>query len=338
MDTSFNKLLESFSAVATRGPLAFPLWAAFVFIVLYFVRKGLFRLVFHAVGGKDSALEKSIEQRIDVPLQLLLLTLALIPFAPLIADPYGIVVKAVTNLMAFTLLFYIIIQALDLAIFSWYLQHKGTQVASVVRFFTLAILYVIALLLLLDWGLGVSILPLLATSTVLTAIFGLALQDTLKNVFAGLNMSLERSFDQGDWVAFRLDGNEVLFGQIVEIGWRTTKIRTMNNNHAVIPNSKFTSQELINFNKPSTAHALTVEVPISIKADPDKVRKALREAAISVSGVLSEPQPEAMVLKLNQSEATFQVRFWIDNVAERERLISDVLEKSWAALSKGGSL
>lgn len=331
-------LLERLSRIATSGPLVGPIWIAFVFLLLSFMRGPLLRVIFRACRVQDPAVVDHVKARVDAPVQLLFVLLAFMPFSYLIVAPLGPVVVLVTHIVAFALLFHIIIQLVDLALFSWYLQRKQRNVAAVVRVFALSVLYLIAGMLLLEWAVGVSILPLLATSTVLTAVVGLALQDTLKNAFAGLNMSMENSFEQGDWVMFRLDSNEQWYGQIVEIGWRTTKIKTLNNNYAVIPNSKFTNHELINFNKPTAVHARTLELPVASTADADSVTNALVRSALSVDGVLDDPKPDAIPTEIKTDCVVYQLRFWLADCAVREQLTGEVLTKAWQELKEMAAL
>jgi small-conductance mechanosensitive channel len=331
-------LLERFSSIATAGPLAAPIWIAVLFLILSFLRGPLIRVIFRTFRVQDQAVSDSVKKKIDIPLQLLFIVLAISPFTYLIAKPLGNAVVLFTHIIAFALLFHIIIQIVDLAIFNWYLLRKQANVAAVVRVFVLSILYAIAVMLLLDWAVGVSILPILATSTVLTAVLGLAMQDTLKNAFAGLNMSLESSFEQGDWIMFRLDGNEQWFGEIVEIGWRTTKIKTLNNNYAIIPNAKFTTHELINFNKPSRVHARTVLVPVSLQADASNVPVTLIRSANAVQGVLDDPAPTAFPVEVKVDHVVYQVRFWLAESAERETVTGAVLQQCWQELKESGAL
>lgn len=331
-------ILERLTAIASAGPLAAPIWIAALFLILSFMRGPLIRALFRAFKVEDKSLAQSMRSKVDAPLQLLFLCLALTPFTFLIAQPLGGFIILCVHILTFALLFHILIQIADLAIFNWYLRRKQANVAAVVRVFVLSILYAIAAMLLLDWAVGVSVLPILATSTVLTAVLGLALQDTLKNVFAGLNMSMESSFEQGDWVMFRLDATEQWFGQIVEIGWRTTKIMTLNNNYAIIPNSKFTNHELINFNKPTAVHARTVSLPINLSADAMKVATALERSAASVSGVLDDPPPEAVLLDIKLDHAVYQLRFWLADCPEREKMTSAVLQACWQELKEMNAL
>lgn len=331
-------LFQRIGSLATAGPLAIPIWLAFLFFTLSVLRGPLLTAIFRVFRITDGLLEGSVRARLNAPLQLLFLALAFLPFTYFVAQPYGKIVVMVAHIFVTFLALHIAIQAIDLSIFSWYLKRTRPNVAAVIRFFTLTVLYAIAFMLLLDWEVGVSVLPLLATSTVLTAVLGLALQDTLKNAFAGLNMSLENSFEQGDWVMFRLDSTDQWYGQIVEIGWRTTKIKTLNNNFAVIPNSTFTSHELINFNKPSKTHARTVDIPVMLCAEPEKVSAALTTSALEVEGVLKDPPPQATPTTFTNDRIVYQLRFWMDDMEHRDILTGKVLEKCWEELKDLGAL
>jgi small-conductance mechanosensitive channel len=333
-----NTLFERIAALATAGRLAVPIWIAFLCILLSFMRGPVLSGILRLFKVDDQPTIDSVRKRLNGPMQVLFIALGLLPFTLLIKPPYGGYVVFLTRVFVIFLAFHILIQSVDLTIFSWYLKRTRANVSSVMRFFTLTVLYAIAVMLVMEWEIGVSILPLLATSTVLTAVLGLALQDTLKNAFAGLNMSLENSFEQGDWVMFRLDSTEQWFGQIVEIGWRTTKIKTQNNNYAVIPNSTFTAHELINFNKPSAIHARTVDFPIMLTGDGERVREIIQQAARSVPGVLEDPPPEALPTLFKQDRIVYQLRFWLENIEQREVITGKVIERCWQELKDLGAL
>jgi small-conductance mechanosensitive channel len=330
--------LKSISWVITASPFAVPIWSAVLFLFCIIFRSPFLSLLFRVVGIQDQAVRHSIKKKIDTPLLIFLFLMAAMPFAFFVRQPAGSLLVLILHVFVFMLLFHIIIQATDLAVFSFWAKRSGTSVSSVVRFFVLAVMYAVAFLLLLDWGLGVSILPLLATSTVMTAVLGLALQDTLKNVFAGLNMSLEQSFKEGDWVSIRLDQNETWFGQIAEIGWRTTKIRTLNNNYAVIPNSQFTTRELINLTKPTNTHARTIDLAVNLRAEPNGIRQALLAAVKQTKGVLAEPEPEATPIAVKNTHVDFQVRFWMDDLEQREKITGAVIESCLTKLQELGAL
>jgi small-conductance mechanosensitive channel len=227
------------------------------------------------------------------------------------------------------------VQALDLVFFGWYLtKYKDANVPSVMRAFVIGGIYVIFGLVFLEWSLGVNVLPLLATSTVITAVFGLALQDTLKNLFAGLTMSFEKRYRQGDWVNFRLDANNNTIGQVSEIGWRTTCIRTLDNNVAVIPNSMFTTYQVVNYSLPTPTYPRIIEFPIKTSANVGAVLTSLVATPTKIQGVLKDPEPEALLLTVKPDHIVVKLRFYIEDFSKGETLSGRVAEICLADLAK----
>ncbi len=93
--------------------------------------------------------------------------------------------------------------------------------------------YIVAFFGIMETVLRQPISTFLATSGVLAIVLGLALQNTLADVFSGLAINIERPFGAGDWITL----NDTVEGQIIEIDWRATRVRTYANDLVVIPNS-----------------------------------------------------------------------------------------------------
>jgi hypothetical protein len=187
-------------------------------------------------------------------------------------------------------------------------------------------------LVLLQYVYGLNILPVIATSTVMTAVLGLALQDTLKNLFAGLTLSLEKRFRQGDWISFKPDSGTLTTGQISEIGWRTIRIRTLDNNYAVVPNATFTNSHITNFSRPVACFVRTIEFPVVLPASMNKASELLLESISSVRGVLSTPIPEVTPISVKLDQVIFRLRFWIDEFDKGDEITGQVIEKSVSRL------
>lgn len=333
LSTIAEHLLKAASDVLTKGPAAGCLWLVLVWLSLLLVRKRLVKFVCLLTGIDDRDLIKSIIARIDTPTQLLLILLAVTPLLSLIPGPIGTLLGGSAGFFAPFLALHILIQASDIAVSQWYVRTRSAGVPSAFRFSALALVYLVGVLLLLDWTLGVNVLPILATSTVITAVLGLSLQDTLRNIFAGLTMTLEKSIKQGDWVTFRIDPNNTCLGQVLEIGWRSTKIKTANNNVAIIPNILLIQNELINYNAPSPTNGKVVDFPVRSKAGPGIVCAAIVEAAKSAEGVLADPAPEACAREFKIDQIVYQLRFWMDSFEKQEEITSQVIDAAWKRLS-----
>lgn len=326
-------VFHNFWTLASGGKLALPIWNAIFWIVVLLIRRPVTELFARLFGVTDKSLFNAISKATDLAFVLLILDFAVVPFLTVINFSGVQMVSTGGRILAVLLILYIFIHTLDLIVFNWYFtQRRNMAIPNVMRFFVLTVLYVLATLLLLDWGFGVSVMPLLATSTVLGAILGLALQDTLKNLFAGLTLSLEKTFREGDWVMFRLDSTNSWTGQIVEIGWRSTKLRTANNTYAVIPNFHFTANDLLKLNPPNNEQARTISFPVYLKADGDKVRDALQKAALDSDEVLKEPPPLAFPTEVHSDHVVYQLRFWFSSYEQVEKISGQIIESAMAKL------
>ena len=145
-------------------------------------------------------------------------------------------------------------------------------------------------------GLGVSIAPILTALGVGGLAVALALQDTLSNFFAGIHLLIEKPVRVGDFVKLE-SGQE---GYIVDIGWRTTRIRMLPNNLVIIPNNKLTQSILTNYFLPDPRMAVSLTVSVPYGTDPDRVERVLLEEAQKavgqVPGLLAEPAPAVRLI------------------------------------------
>ena len=135
-------------------------------------------------------------------------------------------------------------------------------------------IYSIALLVTLD-GLGVAISPLLAGFGIGGLAVALAVQPTLSNFFAGTYLVTEGELKEGDFI--ELDGGPS--GYVVDVGWRSTKIRSRFNNLVIIPNSKMVDTIVTNFYSPTPAMNVIVNCGVSYDSNLKQVEEIVTEIA-----------------------------------------------------------
>jgi small-conductance mechanosensitive channel len=133
----------------------------------------------------------------------------------------------------------------------------------------------------------ISITPALTALGVGGLAVALALQDTLANFFAGVHILVETPIRLGDFIKLST-GDE---GVVSDIGWRTTRVRTGQNNTIVIPNTKITSGILTNYSLPDRRVAAEIPVFVAMDADLEQVASIVMEVAASTQGVLADPAP-----------------------------------------------
>ena len=139
--------------------------------------------------------------------------------------------------------------------------------------------------MLLDYF-GISITPLVAGLGIGGLAVALALQPTLGNFFAGTQLVLDRMVHVGDYI--ELDSGEK--GYVVEVGWRSTRVRTTFNNMMVIPNSRLVDSIITNYYGPSMEMAVMVESGVSYSSDLAQVEAV----ALAVAREIVEELPEAV--------------------------------------------
>jgi small-conductance mechanosensitive channel len=148
---------------------------------------------------------------------------------------------------------------------------------SIIANITRVIVFIIGVLVILQ-TLGISITPILTALGVGGLAVALALQDTLSNLFAGVQVIASQQIRNGDYI--KLDTGEE--GYVVDTTWRSTTIQALPNNLIIIPNSKLASAIIRNYQLPDTEIAVLVEVGVSYGSDLEKVERVTIQTAKNI--------------------------------------------------------
>ena len=207
----------------------------------------------------------------------------------------------------------------------------GGGVTGLARAAVRVFVLVIGGLILLD-VLGVKITPLLTALGVGGLAVALALQDTLSNLFAGVHLLADRPIRVGDYVKIA----DSIEGHVVDVGWRSTRVRTLGNNVMIVPNKRVAESVIVNYDMPERRMGLSVPVAVAYGSDPERVEAVLvdeaRRAAADVSGLMLEPSPAARLIPgfgLYGLEFTLscQVASFVDQYAVQSELRKRVLRR-----------
>jgi small-conductance mechanosensitive channel/CRP-like cAMP-binding protein len=171
----------------------------------------------------------------------------------------------------------------------------------------------------------------LTTSAVGAVVIGFALQDTLGNMFAGLAIQVEKPYRVGHWVSV---GS--FEGQISEVTWRATKLRTKQGNLVVLPNAFISKEAVVNYSEPATLTRLDVDVGVSYAVPPNQVKAALLEAVGNAPMALSEPAADVVIVDFGASAVIYRVRFWTNDFARDGVARDQVRSAIYYALRRHG--
>jgi small-conductance mechanosensitive channel/CRP-like cAMP-binding protein len=172
---------------------------------------------------------------------------------------------------------------------------------------------------------------LLLSSTALLAVIGFALQDVLKDFFAGIALQADRSFANGDWLM--VDDTPA---QVVDISWRATHLRTNEGVEIFQPNAAFSALRITNLGAGEFPVALSFRVGLPYATPPDDAKAALHAAVRGAPGVVDSPAPEVFLESYADSAIVYRMRVWTRQVAGLTRFQDSVLSRVWYRLQRQG--
>jgi small-conductance mechanosensitive channel len=176
--------------------------------------------------------------------------------------------------------------------------------------------YTIGVLFLLE-SFGVAISPLLTALGVGGLAVALALQDTLANLFSGINILVAKQIKISDFVKLST-GEE---GHVVDMNWRNTTIKTSAENMVVIPNQKFASSIITNYAQPFAECSIGIPIGVSYDSDLDHVEKVTVEVAKQIlqeiEGGVKTFEPAVRYVSFGESSITFNVTLRVKTVTDQ---------------------
>lgn len=182
---------------------------------------------------------------------------------------------------------------------------------------------------------GLQLAPLLATSAAFSIILGLALQDTLGNLFAGVAMQVDKTFEIGDWVEVT-SGIQRLTGRVKEITWRSTIMDGLNDELIAVPNRLMAQAQVSNFSPKDTPIIRSVVFRIAHGENPEKVKEVLEGSVAGLSEIRGIPSPLAYIADTNEHYLSYKIAFNIDNYGAQYILSDKVYRKGFEALEAAG--
>lgn len=168
------------------------------------------------------------------------------------------------------------------------------------------ILIVFATIMVLS-QLGINVTAAITGVGIAGIAIGFAAKESLSNIMSGFAIFLDKLYQTGDWI--EVAGK---YGQVKDITLRTTKIRTLDNIFISIPNAQVTLNPVTNFSEEGMVRISTA-VSISYDASIEQARKVIIAAMSDIKGVRTDPQPNVVVDKLNESGVDLLVRMWVDD-------------------------
>ncbi len=322
--------------------LALPIITFLLFLFFSFVAVFILNKIIK-FATKKLSLNIRIAKALRTPLRLFIIIIGV-----LIAHYY---IKPGFKIDGFNLLIFykiagLFIVAIALAnitkeIFVWYVEKIKREKKAVIddtifHFLTKVItvlLYLVAILITLSL-LGIEIKPVLAGLGIAGLAVALALQDTLSNFFSAIYIVADQPVKIGDFIEISTGER----GYVSEIGWRSTRIRTRENNMVIIPNSKLSQSVVTNYNQVHNKFRIEIPVGVHYNSDLKKTERITIDVAKKVMKKL-EPEikdfePYIRYEQFGDSSINFKASLMTENVENRSVLIHEFVKALHDAFRK----
>jgi small-conductance mechanosensitive channel len=188
--------------------------------------------------------------------------------------------------------------------------NRRPREAHLIQDMAIGVIYLGVAMSIISFVFGVPVGTLVATSGIVAIIFGLALQNTLGDVFSGIALTLGRVDAIGDWIQLS-DGTE---GRVVETNWRSTNLLTGGYNVVVVPNSVLAKQGVTNLSRPDETHQITLTVRVATTT-PNLVEKAMRSVLEASTRIVKDPPPIVALKKIDAAAIEVELLFRVESPA-----------------------
>lgn len=246
------------------------------------------------------------------------------------ADYFTLIVANYVGLVAFLVLISVLIRIAQIYVYLYlFLANMSQGVPRLIaNLFTLAFSTFVISWIAAD-VFGFNLATVLATSAIFTIVLGLALQDTLGNLFSGVALQIERPFQIGDWIEVH-HADEKWVGQIQEITWRATSLVGFGDELIVIPNKTIAQSQLLIFSERSKPARFSQLFRFPFNVDILKAKGAILEGLKEVPEVLSDPEPRVLLMEVTESWVSMKVFYSIADYGRKYRvgdlIIANIME------------
>src|SRR5213082_1201118 len=226
----------------------------------------------------------------------------------------------------------LVVALINRYVWDFYFEKKRqTPIPHFLREVIGGIIFLVALLFVLSSGYHAEaqLKGLLAGSGVIAIIVGFAGQNLFAGIIGGISIQINRPYKVGDWLQV---GER--FAEVMEINWRSTRLRTNDGIYLDIPNNEMVSHAIVNLHYPTEVHAMRIRVGVEYKNRPNRVKDALFRAASSADGVLAEPKVRVFLVDFADFAVIYEIKFYMGNHARINEVNDAVRTNVWYELKR----
>ncbi|MBW2966659.1 mechanosensitive ion channel family protein [Candidatus Woesearchaeota archaeon] len=316
--------------------------AVVIFALFFIVSKVFFyisqRFILKLTRKTKTKVDELIVGKTSKPFSLILILigirLAVMPLG--LTENITRILNMIVSSFIAVLATYIVILVIDILLDNWGKRWAektksalDTQLLTLLHRFSKILFSILGFLFILDlWGIKIG--ALLASLGIAGIAVAFALQTTLGNIFGGISMIIDKTIKVGDIIEVDAD----TMGYVIDIGLRSTKIRTFNNQIITVPNGKLASSRIQNFVHKDPSARVVIQFGVAYGSNIDKVKKVTLKEINQIKGIKKDPEPLVRFVEMADSALLFKAYFWVKSYKDRIPATDDANYRIYNALNK----
>src|SRR5216117_1760416 len=228
----------------------------------------------------------------------------------------------------------VVVALINRYVWDFYFEKKRqTPIQHFLREVVGGIIFLIVLLFILSYGYHAEaqLKGLLAGSGLVAIIVGFAGQNLFAGIIGGISIQINKPYKGGDWLQV---GER--FAEVMEINWRSTRLRTNDRIYLDIPNNEMVSHTIVNLHYPTEVHAMRIRVGVEYKNAPNRVKDALFRAASTAEGVLAQPPVKIYLVDFADFAVIYEIKYYMGNHSRVNEIMDAVRTNVWYELKRQG--
>jgi branched-chain amino acid transport system substrate-binding protein len=213
-----------------------------------------------------------------------------------------------------------------------FVRRYGREAPRILQHLVALVLLFIAIFVILVGVFDRSAGGFLVSTGVIVGVVGLALQNVLSDLFSGITIALEQPYGVGDWIQVSPDAE----GEVTDITWQSTYLRSFQNALLAVPNSRALRSVVHNYSRPDRRHASWVHVHVDRHYDVATVRRLILEAALTCNAVEEDPTPVVNVDDASGNPLRYVVYVYFRDYRAHFSGVNDLYMNIHAYLSRSG--
>jgi len=213
--------------------------------------------------------------------------------------------------------------------------HTQREVPSFVRDTVRLVVYLTVGILSLRVVFKIDISTIVTTTTVLTAAIAFAMQSTLSNALSGFSIQTDKLMDRHNWISIP---DKDIFGEIINVGFRYTTLRCLNNTLQMVPNSLIMQSVVTYYGNRDSAEKTELNIDIMLGYDmpPESAKELLTRVMLNDRDVLQQPVPVTRLKSLADNGIVYQMNCRIEDPSKRRPMQDNLYTQVWYAVTRAG--